>query len=138
MPLSFDLNPPPEFDALKRAMKRFDDALDINSDIVKRGVAQMAEPAERYASSITHQDTATLWRSYKIDKGAGTSGTFATVFVDSSVVNPRGQRPVDYAFYEFARGGAHDAFGRTLARSATFVNPGVDYILDEAAKKARV
>jgi hypothetical protein len=138
MPLNYEASADPHFDAIARAMKRFDDALSIDSDTVKRGLGMMARPAANYASAITHQDTATLWRSYVINQDTGSSGAFASVYVDPSIVNPRGQRPANYAFYEFARGGSHDAFGRTAARAASYVNPAVDFILNEAAKKAKL
>jgi hypothetical protein len=105
MPLNYEASADPHFDAIARAMKRFDDALSIDSDTVKRGLGMMARPAANYASAITHQDTATLWRSYVINQDTGSSGAFASVYVDPSIVNPRGQRPANYAFYEFARGG---------------------------------
>lgn len=138
MPLAFTQTTDPDLKILRRAIKRFEDSLEPDSTVMIQGAKKMAEPARDYASSITHQDTATLWRSYDVAQGSGSSGAFATVFVDPSIVNPRGQRPVDYAFYEFARGGSHDAFGRTIARSGAFVDSGVDYILKEAAKAAKI
>jgi hypothetical protein len=138
MPLNYDVTTEPELTEVYRGLARFDAALDIDSPTVARGLGLMARPAAAFASTITHQDTATLWRSYLINQGVGSSGAFASIFVDPGVVNPRGQRPSEYAFYEFSRGGSHDAFGRTVARAESYVNVAIDFMLNAAAKRAKL
>jgi hypothetical protein len=104
--------------------------LDRAYDLVNRrgelsDIAQwMAQTAERYASGITHQDTATLWGSYIFDTSELQSHNRIYIHIDPSVVNPRGQRPVKYGPYEHARGGEHAFFRRTVNERGDFILEG--------------
>ncbi len=124
-----------KIDIAQQALRNLDRALAIDGTPVKHGLKWIANSAERYASSVTHLDTWTLWESYLVHQSVGTSGAFATVYVDPSVINPRGQRPAIYAEYEFARGGGHDAFQITVGVSDSYVNPGIDLIINEAMRE---
>lgn len=122
------------------AIARMDAALEVNPPgrAVSAALSVIAERTAAYASEITHRDTNTLYRSYRKEYGQGTSGAFATIYVDPSVVNPRGAQPAVYAAHEFNRGGDHDAFGRATARAnSDFVQVGIRRMLQEAARAGR-
>lgn len=125
-----------------REAQRFVDTFDRNlavspmSSAVRSGLGKMSGEASRFAGRITHIDTATLYRSYGVRLGQGTSGAYAQVYILPGVTNPRGQKPVVYGPFEFGRGGSHDAFGRTVDAAGEMVEKGVDQILNEAAKAA--
>lgn len=121
------------------ALARFGEALNPTpaSQGIQAGLMAMAQPALAYASAVTHRDTDTLSRSYLIDQGQGSGGAYASIYIDPSIQNPRGQSPAVYGPMEFARGGDHDAFGRAFQKAEEFVREGVALILDEAAKAGR-
>lgn len=122
---------------LEAALENFDKEIQVApaGPAVKRGLARMSGHASRFASGITHIDTGTLYRSYLLKMDDGTSGSYAQIYVNPQVVNPRGQRPVVYAPYEFGRGGDHDAFGQTVRAAGPWVDEGVQIILETAAKR---
>lgn len=80
------------------------------------GVAVRDATAEmhRYAVSITH-----VWKY----KGGGLKTSHrmevndfrGRIYIDPGVINPRGQRPVEYGPHEHARGGSHAFYARTMA-----------------------
>lgn len=94
---------------LNRAAKTLDARGDLG-DIT----LLMAGLALNYASSITHQWTATLYKSYILDTSELNSHNRVYVHIDPSVTNPLGQRPVRYGPFEHARGGEHAFFRRTV------------------------
>lgn len=74
-----------------------------------------ADEALRYAQSVTH-----VWW----DQGGALRGAHRvrrqghgsyTLFIEPSVVNPRGQSPAEYGPAEHARGGEHAFYERTEA-----------------------
>ena len=90
----------------------------------------MAGLALNYASSITHQDTATLWQSYVLDTSGLKSRSEVVVHIDPSVTNPRNERPVKYGPYEHNRGGQHAFFDRTVnERGDQILRGGVNRIV---------
>ncbi len=136
MPLAYAVEH--ELEDIERFVDKFDRNLAVSpmSSAVRGGLAKMAGDASRFAGRITHIDTATLYRSYGVRLGQGTSGSFAQVYILPGVTNPRGQRPVVYGPFEFGRGGSHDAFGRTVDAVEPIVLEGAEKILTGAAKAA--
>lgn len=134
MPLAYEVES--EIKRMERAIRLYDKALSDDGQPVRRGLTRMSGAGSRFASSITHIDTATLYRSYGVRQGVGTSGAYATIYILPGIVNPRGQRPVVYGPYEFGRGGDHDAFGRTVQQSDQFVEPAIEQILNDAGREA--
>ncbi len=119
------------------AVKRLERAFAYDQQPVRSGLGYITREAGNIAYAITHQDTATLYKSYLKQQDIGTSGAFSTIYVDPSVVNPRGYRPAVYAQYEFGRGGSHDAFQRVVDASDTYINPGIDIITEMALRELR-
>jgi hypothetical protein len=86
--------------------------------------------AHRYAVAISH-----VW----IYRGGGmkashriawNGGLEATISLDPSAVNPRGQRPAVYGYYEHRRGGEHAFYKRTeVERGATIAKNMREYFL---------
>jgi hypothetical protein len=86
--------------------------------------------AHRYATAITHvwiYRGGALKASHRIKWNGGLE---ATVSIDESAVNPRGQRPAIYGPYEHRRGGEHAFYQRTVdERGATISKNMRDYFL---------
>ena len=68
----------------------------------------------RYAVSITH-----VWKykggGLRASHRMGMDGLRGRIYIDPTAVNPRGQKPVEYGYWESARGGAHAFYDRTVA-----------------------
>ena len=69
--------------------------------------------AQRFAISITHvwHDRGGALRAshrMKMERGRG------IIYIDPKAVNPRGQKPSVYGFYENKRGGDHAFYDRTV------------------------
>ena len=110
---------------LNRAAKAIDARGDLG-DIT----LLMAGLALNYASSITHQDTATLWDSYILDTSELQSRNRVYIHIDPSVSNPHGHRPVRYGPHEHNRGGQHAFFDRTVnERGDQILRGGVNRIV---------
>lgn len=119
------------FNQVTTIIRNVEVGTDPAGDNVERGLFDMGDKTKNYASSITHQWTATLYRSYLLDIGAAGNKAAAQVFVDPNAMNPFGQRPAVYAPFEFARGGSHDAFGLAFKQAnPAFVISGIEVILD--------
>ncbi len=90
-------------------INRFDRRSQQGGPAMQNMIDFILEMGEDYASQVTHQWTATLFRSYLTEQ----RGNIGAIYVDPGAKNPYGQRPAEYAAYEFARGGSHDAFTMT-------------------------
>jgi len=77
------------------------------------GIKEATLAAHRYAVQITH-----VWpilggglrASHRVEM----KGLIGRVYIDPSAVNPRGQMPSVYGFYENRRGGSHAFYDRTV------------------------
>lgn len=80
---------------------------------VAEGIKEATLGAHRYAVSITH-----VWPVYggglRASHRAEVKGLHGRIYIDASAVNPRGQMPSIYGFYENKRGGEHAFYDRTV------------------------
>jgi hypothetical protein len=88
---------------------RMDAALQPQGKAVEAGLSFLLREGLWFAGENTHIWTDTLNRSYLTEQREN----IGVIYIDPGAVNPYGQRPAEYAAYEFGRGGDHDAFTLT-------------------------
>lgn len=99
----------PDVESAIAFVERMDEATQPAGRATEAGLAFLLEAGTRFASEHTHIWTGTLFVSY-LNEARQNLGV---IYIDPGAKNPYGRRPADYAQYEFARGGSHDAFTLT-------------------------
>lgn len=86
--------------------------------------------AHRYAVQITHV-WPVLGGGLRASHRVETKGLTGRVYIDQSAVNPRGQMPSVYGFYENRRGGDHAFYDRTVEE---FGDKASDIVMSRVSK----
>jgi len=77
-----------------------------------QAIKDLTITGHRYAVQITH-----VWKylggGLRASHRMEVKGTTGRIYIDPSAVNPRGQKPVVYGYYENRRGGDHAFYDRT-------------------------
>lgn len=70
-----------------------------------QAVLAVTQAMHRVSVILTHVDSGALRASHRIEHQP--RNLRGRVFIDPGTVNPRGQRPAEYGYYEHERGGSH-------------------------------